>query len=282
MKRHWHTIALLSCCLALFSCQPIDLDKELREGAKAAAGNDWKTALKKAELCLDNAPSSADAAILKSLSLFMVHGNNAEDLEKSLELIRQVTKEHPERYDAFLVHGWILLNKNRVVESIEPLKKAYALHLSPENKNVPQTVQGSINYILGCASFYNNLFPDAEKHLEQALKRTPYKDWASIYSNLGSIAYYQGNVPKAIGYMQKAQKLAPRDYAIAVNMAVLVDFMSYKQYNSKNYQAYAAQKQGWYRNALSCIQEERRKSNNASIQIYLDNLAKAIRKRAKI
>ena len=154
MRSKVRIFMLLLCSLALFSCQPVDLEKELGLGTAAARKNDWKTALAKAELCLDNVPSSADAAILKSLSLFMLHADNAEEVDKALELIRQVTKEHPKRYDAFLVHGWILFNKTRLDEAIAPLQKAYELQLDVSNKNVTQVGQGTINYALGIAYMY--------------------------------------------------------------------------------------------------------------------------------
>ena len=61
MRSKVRIFMLLLCSLALFSCQPVDLEKELGLGTAAARKNDWKTALAKAELCLDNVPSSADA-----------------------------------------------------------------------------------------------------------------------------------------------------------------------------------------------------------------------------
>ena len=283
MRSKVHIFMLLVCSLALFSCQPVDLEKELRLGSVAAKKNDWKTALAKAELCLDNVPSSADAAILKSLSLFMLHGDNAEELDKALELIRQVTKEHPERYDAFLVHGWILLCKGRLDEAITPLKKAYELQLDVSNKNVTQVVQGTINYALGTAYMYNNIPDAAEKHLLTATKSTPYNTWYSIYASLGVTAFYKGQHKKALDYMVKARGMAPKDeYAVAVNIAVLVDYLSYSQFNKVNPKVYAAQRQNWYRYALNCVMAARRSSANLKEQAYLDDLAKRIRKRAKI
>ena len=283
MRSKVHIFMLLLCSLVLFSCQPVDLDKELRLGIAAAKNNDWEKALAKAELCLDNVPSSADAAILKSLSLFLLHYNNAEDVEKALELIRQVTKEHPDRYDAFLVHGWILMNKNRLDEAIMPLKRAYELQLDPSNKNVTQVVQGTINYALGITYLRNNIFEDAEKHLLTAIKSTPYNEWYSIYASLGVIAYNRGQYRKALDYMVKARELAPKDeYAIAVNIAVLMDYLSYRKFNPSNPKVYAAQRQNWYRYALNCVLMARNSSINLKEQRYLDELAKSIRKRARI
>ena len=282
MKREGRIFILLLCSLALFSCQPVDLEKELRLGMAAARKNDWKTALAKAERCLDNVPSSADAAILKSLSLFLLHGNNAEELDKALELIRRVTKEHPERYDAFLVHGWILMNKGRLDEAITPLKKAYELHLDVSNKDVTQVVQGTINYALGMAYMHNNILDNAEKHLLTATKSTPYNKWYSIYASLGILEYNRGHYKKALEYMVKAKDLAPAgEYSIAVNIAVLMDYLSYRQFNSNNPKVYAAQKQNWYRYAYNCVINARQNTANLNEQRFLDELAKSIRRRAK-
>ena len=283
MRSKVRIFMLLLCSLALFSCQPVDLEKELSLGAAAAKKNDWKTALAKAELCLDNVPSSADAAILKSLSLFMLHGDNAEEVDKALELIRQVTKEHPKRYDAFLVHGWILFNKNRLDEAIAPLQKAYELQLDVTNKNVTQVVQGTINYALGIAYMYNNVPDAAEKHLSTAIKSTPYNTWYSIYASLGVTAFYKGQHKKALDYMVKAREMAPKDeYAVAVNIAIMVDYLSYSQFNKVNANVYAAQRKNWYQYALNCVLAARSRSSNLKEQAYLDDLAKKIRKRAKI
>lgn len=277
MRIYLNTILILVCSLMLFSCRPIDLEREIKEASGAAKKGDWKTALEKAETCLDNVPSHPDAALLKGLALFNLHGSDPAKTAMALDNVKRVTQEHPERYDAWFIYGWILFNSNHINDSIYALRKAYELQMKPENaKNVTQVSQGAIMYTLGQACLMNNLSAEADKMLQLAAKRTPYNSWASIASNIGYIKFYGHKYKESLSWMNKALKMRPNDYAIALNMAVIVDILSYEAYNKENPGAFADKRKGWYQYALKLINTELARTNNANMQVYLNNLKNSI------
>ncbi|MBR0458152.1 MAG: tetratricopeptide repeat protein [Victivallales bacterium] len=279
MKHFAITLLIVGIAL-LTGCRPLDVPRELQNACKFAEEQKWDEAIAIADKCLAAVPGNVDATALKSLCLFKAKLGNAESVDHALELISQAVALAPDRYDIQFIHGWELLMAKRPKEAMAPLRKAYDLHLRKENAaHVPQKVQGAIKFYLGECCYRNNLYAEAARYQEQALSSSPFDQWPSLYNNIAVFSRNAGRIYEATGFVAKAQKMAPQDWTIALNMAVLNDYMSDKRYNPASADAYRATVPGWYNYSRSLLHRQYAGTKNVQALRFAQTLDAEITRR---
>jgi len=243
--------------LCLTGCRPMDIRQELTKARKAAETGKWPEALAITKNCLKEVPGNLDATVLCALCMFQAQRTEAAAVEKSLELLNQAVALAPERYDIQLIYGWELLQLGRSKEALGPLRRAYELHQKPENiAYVPQQVQGSVKYLLGECCRLNNLNEEAITYFLQASHSTPFNSWPELYNNLAVLSLLSKKPFDAVKWLKQAQALAPQDCKVAVNTAVICDFLSYPEYNAQSYANYQQARVQWYAYAQELVKHK--------------------------
>ncbi len=269
-----------ACAALLYGCRPVDVGRELRSARQAASEGKWQEALATVNNCLAEVPGNVDATAFKSLCLFKTSPTDNVVTEQALELIGQAIALAPDRYDFQLIQGWELLQLNRTREAMTPLRQAYELHLRKENAaQVPQQVQGTIKYLLGECCYRNRLYDEAARYLEQSLASEPYSKWAMLHNNLAVANVFSGNLNGAMGWITKAQKLAQKDVAVNLNMAIVCDWMSNPRYNQSSAAQFKAVTPNWYAYAQRLAKENATAAPNMSWKVFYDNLEQGIVRR---
>ena len=249
-----YILIFAAAALVLAGCRPMDVRQELTKASKAAEKGNWTEALDITENCLKEVPGHLDATVLRALCLFQAQRTEAAAVEKSLELLLQASALAPERYDIQLIYGWELLQLGRSKEALGPLRRAHELHQKPENiAYVPQQVQGSIKYLLGECCRLNNLNAEAITYFALASHSTPFNSWSELYNNLAVLSVLSGKTLEAVQWIRQAQTLKPMDSKVAINTAVICDFLSYPEFNAKSFKEYQQARLQWYAYAREMI-----------------------------
>lgn len=310
-----------SMAFLMFGCGLSDSSQSMSDAYNAARSGDWEKAKGIAEHRIKEVPTDIDAAALLSLALFYTERDNPESMNRAMNYIRQAVTDKPDRYDLSLVYGWMLLNSGMNPEAKEPLQMAYDLHLN-EKTSIGQETQGTIKYALGICCLRNNTFDDAERYLTQALKSTPYSTWSRIYSDIGCSLAYRQDYKKALDFMNKAialeksraelrtrkiaeleqlkaknateisikkkqeevDELAPDDhmYIVYLNMTIICDYLSYKEYNPENPQEFRNGVPPWYSFVKKTINDAKSKTNSAREKAELTRLISDIDRRLAV
>ena len=268
MKKWMAAMAML---LLVAGCSPKSSERNLQEAYRKARVGDWEQVLALTAPRVKDVPNDIGAKALKSLALLNVKRDDAESMEEAVTLMRQAVNAYPTRYDYQLAYGWLLLNLERYDEALQPLRTAYDLHIKVDkSKVIGQDVQGTIKYALALCCMKNRLYDDAIKYFEQSLKSTPYSTWPSIYSNIGCCYACKSDFQKAMEWVSKSYTRAqenskirgtdgklPGPYedldAIAVNMAVISDYLSFPNFNRVNSALYLGPSIQWYTYAESLL-----------------------------
>ena len=268
MKKWMAAMAML---LLVAGCGPKSSERNLQEAYRKARVGDWDQVLALTAPRVKDVPNDIGAKALKSLALLNVKRDDAESMEEAVTLMRQAVNAYPTRYDYQLAYGWLLLNLERYDEALQPLRTAYDLHIKVDkSKVIGQDVQGTIKYALALCCMKNRLYDDAIKYFEQSLKSTPYSTWPSIYSNIGCCYACKSDFQKAMEWVSKSYTRAqenskirgtdgklPGPYedldAIAVNMAVISDYLSFPNFNRVNSALYLGPSIQWYTYAESLL-----------------------------
>ena len=268
MKKWMAAMAML---LLVAGCGPKSSERNLQEAYRKARVGDWEQVLALTAPRVKDVPNDIGAKALKSLALLNVKRDDAESMEEAVTLMRQAVNAYPTRYDYQLAYGWLLLNLERYDEALQPLRTAYDLHIKVDkSKVIGQDVQGTIKYALALCCMKNRLYDDAIKYFEQSLKSTPYSTWPSIYSNIGCCYACKSDFQKAMEWVSKSYTRAqenskirgtdgklPGPYedldAIAVNMAVISDYLSFPNFNRVNSALYLGPSIQWYTYAESLL-----------------------------
>lgn len=246
---------VLSLSVLLLSCSPFDLNGELSEAiteAKLASNpipakigkngeilvpgkrGDWRAVLSIVDRCLFEAPNCVDAKALKALALSNLIGQEGVDMEDAIELARQASTLEPDRYDLKFIYGWVLLQAGRTNDAIDPLKKAYGMHCIPNgnSKAVTQVSAGAIKYALGECYFRNNVYDEALKYFNEAIKHTPYMGWQSLHNNIAYIYFLRQDFGNMARIFERKDIFNNKDsYAFCINKGVLWDYLSFPKYN---------------------------------------------------
>ena len=268
MKKWMAAMAML---LLVAGCSPKSSERNLQEAYRKARVGDWEQVLALTAPRVKDVPNDIGAKALKSLALLNVKRDDTESMEEAVTLMRQAVNAYPTRYDYQLAYGWLLLNLERYDEALQPLRTAYDLHIKVDkSKVIGQDVQGTIKYALALCCMKNHLYDDAIKYFEQSLKSTPYSTWPSIYSNIGCCYACKSDFQKAMEWVSKSYTRAqenskirgtdgklPGPYedldAIAVNMAVISDYLSFPNFNRVNSALYLGPSIQWYTYAESLL-----------------------------
>ncbi|MBQ7650160.1 MAG: hypothetical protein IJS15_04330 [Victivallales bacterium] len=307
--------------LMLSGCGLSNSSQNISEAYNAARKGDWEKAKGIAEHRIKEVPTDIDAAALLSLALFYTERDNPESMNRAMNYIRQAVTGRPERYDLALVYGWMLLNSGLNAEAKQPLQTAYDLHLN-EKAPIGQETQGTIKYALGICCLRNNTFDDAERYLTQALKSTPYSTWSRIYSDIGCSMAYRQDYAKAFEFMNKAialeksrgllrtqkiaeleqlkaknateasikkkqkeiDELAPDEqmYVVYLNMTVICDYLSYRDYNPENPEVFRNGVPRWYIFVKNALNDAKAKTNSAKEKAEFTRLVSDIDRRLAV
>ena len=137
------------------------------------------------------------------------------------------------------------------------MRRAYELHQKPENiAYVPQQVQGTVKYLLGECCRLNNLNADAITYFSLASHSTPFNSWPELYNNLAVLSVLSGKALEAVQWIRQAQTLSPMDGRVAINTAVICDFLSYPEFNAKSFREYQQARLQWYAYAREMIKSK--------------------------
>ena len=312
---------LFTAVVFLSGCGIKDSAQSMDDAYKAAKRGDWAAVKPVAERRIKEAPTDNDAAALLSLALFYTERNNPESINRAMNYIRQAATAMPERYDLALAYGWMLVSTGQYAMAKEPLQNAYELHLN-ETKTIGQETQGTIKYALGLCCLRNNTFDEAEKYLSLATKSTPFASWSRLYSDIACSLVYRQKFKDALGFLNKAREvevsraklrkqkiddlkrlkenkaseteirklekeideLAPDEYfyVVYLNMAIVVDYLSYKQFNPDNPGDFTASAPAWYAFAKKSILEAKAKLRSAKEQEELNRIVASIDRRLAV
>lgn len=288
-------MAAMAMFLLVAGCGPKSSERNLQEAYRKARVGDWEQVLALTAPRVKDVPNDIGAKALKSLALLNVKRDDPESMEEAITLMRQAVSASPTRYDYQLAYGWLLLNLERYDEALQPLRAAYDLHIKVDkSKVIGQDVQGTIKYALAVCCMKNHLFDEAIKYFEQSLKSTPYNAWPSIYSNIGCCYVCKKDLQKAMEWMGKAYTKAQENSkirgadgklagpyedldAIAVNMAVISDYLSFPNLNRVNSTLYLGPSIQWYAYAESLLRQRlvasQDQEERASIQKQISTIS---------
>lgn len=251
----------------LAGCGPVDVKREMKEAYAAARKGDWKSAMKKADRCLDEVPGDVNASAMKSVCLLNMQSSEPDRLERALELARQATTAAPERYDLWLLRGTILMAMGHVSDARAPLQRAYELHMKPElAAGIGQEAQGTVKYMFGLCCMLNGSYEETLRYWKQAVKSTPFSNWPALYNDIAVISYNLGiaaggklqyltdasvfanTAVKVIsGNAKKSPELNPSELSfVYANVAVLCDVMSMPGLNNPRASDYEKVRGQWY------------------------------------
>ena len=293
---------LLLCAVSLlwYGCGMGDTKNAVKRAESAAARQDWKTVRELTEKRHRDVPTDNDATVLLALSLFYTERDKPASIEQAISYMRQVLTDEHQRYDLQFIYGWILLNTGHFQEARVPLQNAYELHLKDPHV-MGQDSQGFVKYALGRCCMMNSLFKEALTYYEQAAKSMGFNDWVTLYNDMACCYAFIGDYASAMKCLLLASQKEeynkqlseaerkkhpetppyenPYAYLLAVNTAVVCDYLSFPQVNPGNAAAYKAVRQDWYVKAEGSVAMVVQSSVNAAQQQWLYNLLKQLSQR---
>lgn len=153
--------------------------------------------------------TEAQLALLELNTQGVIHAT-AHQYEEAVALIDEAIRREPRLAGLYKNLGVTYINWGRPADALEPLRKA--LELEPDC--------GQSHFYLGVAYSQLARHKDASRHYEVAVQH----EWgnADSYSNLGSSYYLMGQPKKALMALKRAANLAPSDYKILNNLAVVL------------------------------------------------------------
>ena len=208
LKGHARALAAMACVFGMVllgGCGDGGSGHALADALRMARRGDWADALPIAEKRVREVPTDSDAVAFLALCLFH-NGEGADSRNRAMNLMRQAADALPERYDIQYAYGVMLFEAKSYTDAMQPLKRAYELHLKEEH-SIPQETQGDVKYALGMCCLRNNKFADAAKYLEQAARSNPYAFWPDVQNDIAVSLFFQGKYLEAMNALDAAMKL---------------------------------------------------------------------------
>ncbi|MGN0867837.1 MAG: tetratricopeptide repeat protein [Oligosphaeraceae bacterium] len=200
----------------LASCGRPEVETIMDRARDAALQGRLQDAIDDTERCLRHVPKLADAQILHGYCLFL-NASRESVRSQAIYNLHKATRAFPERYDAWLFYGWVLLESGDSRNAIPPLQEALRL-LPPGSPH-----RGKIQMLLGKCYLQNNLQSQALQILQPLRIREPYRSAPELYNALGMLAMMRQNPQMGATFFQEGLARCPRNEVLLQNLAIAYD-----------------------------------------------------------
>lgn len=187
----------------------------LQKAFESARDGDWKTALSYSSKAYRKAPGDSSAMILHALAL-----ENQEQEQEALEIIRRAAGADKDSFMAQYTCGRLLFQEGKYEQALIPLKTAFSL--KPDDVN-------TLILLEKCASLCRTR--ETFDYCQLLWKDPRFKDRFNNGSNpfvmneMGLYYAIRKNERKALGAFLLAEKIAPEQPEIQLNLAIVYDYM---------------------------------------------------------
>ena len=209
-------LLVLAGMALLASCGRPEVEKTMERAREAALQGRLQEAIDETEHCLRYIPRLAEAQILHGYCLFL-NASRESVRSQAIYNLHKATRSFPERYDAWLFYGWVLLESGDSRNAIPPLQEA--LRLLPQGS--PH--RGKIQMLLGKCYLQNNLQAQALQILQPLRIREPYRNAPELYNSLGLLAMMRQSPQIGVAFFQEGLTRCPRNEVLLQNLAVAYD-----------------------------------------------------------
>ncbi len=206
----------LAGVLLLPSCGRPAVEKMMEQAREAALQGRFPEAIEETERCLRYVPKLAEAQILHGYCLFL-NASRESVRSQAIYNLHKATRTFPERYDAWLFYGWVLLESGDSRNAIPPLQEALRL-LPPGSPH-----RGKLQMLLGKCYLQNNLQAQALQILQPLRAQEPYRSTPELYNALGMLAMMRQNSQLGAAFFQEGLSRCPRNEVLLQNLAVAYD-----------------------------------------------------------
>ena len=208
----------LAAALLCVSCgkeaeQPVSV--LLEKSFQSAKDGDWETALEYSSKAYRKAPGDSSVLILYALSL-----ENQEREREALEIIRRAAEQDKDSFMAQYTCGRLLFQAGKYEQALIPLKTAFAL--KPDDVNTVILLEKNASFCRTRETF---------DYCQLLWKDPRFKDRFNNGSNpfvmneMGLYYAIRKNPNKSLGAFLLAEKIAPEQPEIQLNLAIVYDYM---------------------------------------------------------
>jgi len=222
MKKILHILSLTIFCLAsaaLFSAcskkADLPVAELLRKSFDGAKNGDWKTALNYAQAAYKQAPDDTSVLILLALSQ-----ENQEQEQNALETIRKAAESDKKSFMAQYTYGRMLFQAGKFEQALIPLKAAYSL--KPDDVNTLILLEKTSSF---CKT--RETFQYCEILWKDPMFKSRFNNGKNpfVMNEMGLYYATRKNPKKAISAFSYAERLAPDQPQIQLNLAIVYDYM---------------------------------------------------------
>ena len=194
---------LFSACSS--NSEPADV--LVKKSFDSAMGGDWKTAADLAERAVDQEPSNVNALLLYALAL-----SYTDRLQSAIDESLKAVKLAPSSFTAQYLKGYLLYKNGNYDQCIEPLRLARTLRPADMNSAI-LLAQASLELrnTNAAAGYYKLIARDRRFYSTPA-------PWIGL-----GMAFVRTNPTLARSYFSLAERRAPDNPLIALNLAVVYD-----------------------------------------------------------
>ena len=199
--------ALLPLLFGACSSKKESADVLLAKSFNCAVNGDWKLAESYAKNAVASAPSSLEALLLHALAL-----SYTDKLQNAIDESRKAVQLAPEDFTAQYLRGYLLYRNGNYDQCIEPLRKARSLRPNDLNSTI-LLAQASLKLRnkTVAAGYYKIIAKDSRFNAEPA-------PWIGL-----GMAYLKTDPSRARSYFLIAERRAPENPFVALNLAILND-----------------------------------------------------------
>lgn len=185
-------------------------DQLLQSALSAACGPkaDWQKARAFATKAVKQNQNDARAHVILALSL-----EQCGQINSAIDEIRKAVALDPKNFLALFTNGRMLFERDRIGDSIAPLKEAYKIH--PDNDNAL--------ILLARSSAALGRFKEAAEYYATLVKHPAYKDRPEPLNEIGVLYVSQKDYAKALALFNGAYKKAPNNHIVVLNLGILND-----------------------------------------------------------